>query len=60
MRKKTTRKTKTTTAALETLTFWDFYLSGGDWFARLTFQDAKTVRKLFPGAKIDGNAVYLA
>jgi hypothetical protein len=56
--KNTTRKAKN--AANMESTHWDFFLYSGEWFARLSFPDAKTVRKLFPGAKVEGQSVYLA
>lgn len=57
MRKTTTKKAKQKPAPV---TAWNFYLSNGEWFAKLTFDGAAQVRKLFKGCKIDGDKVYLA
>lgn len=54
------RKTSTKKAKPAPVTAWDFYLSNGDWFARLTFDSAAQVRKLFKKCKISGDKVYLA
>ncbi len=37
---------------------FDFYLSNGEWFARLVFP-RKALKALFPGARIRKGGVYL-
>lgn len=54
------RKTSTKKAKPAPVTAWDFYLSNGDWFAKLSFDSAAQVRKLFKKCKISGDKVYLA
>lgn len=54
------RKTTKKTAPQTDYKAFNFYLSGGEWFALLTFASEAQVRKLFRGCKIKGDSVYLA